>query len=110
MDGSGQRGGAPRTGRSGSSSGGVSTTRRVIELVRSSQRLPPDEPLGADAFLLERGLALDSVALLELMLALEEGFELRIEDHELTRENFETVAALAQLIDRKLAGSPPADA
>jgi acyl carrier protein len=72
----------------------------VIEAVRSSQRLAADEPLGAETFLIERGLALDSVALLDLVLALEECFGLRIDEKDVVAENFETIACVARLIDR----------
>lgn len=84
---------------------GRDTLQTVIELVRSSQRLPPDEPLDATSFLIERGLALDSVALLELVLAIEDRFGFRIGEEELVLANFETLACVGALIDRKLAAS-----
>ncbi|MBW2414662.1 MAG: acyl carrier protein, partial [Deltaproteobacteria bacterium] len=54
----------------------------------------------AETFLLERGLALDSVSLLDLVLALEERFGLRIAEDDVVAENFETIARVAELIDR----------
>ncbi|MBW2279770.1 MAG: acyl carrier protein [Deltaproteobacteria bacterium] len=72
----------------------------VIESVRSSQQLAAEEPLDAETFLLERGLALDSVSLLDLVLALEERFGLRIAEDDVVAENFETIARVAELIDR----------
>jgi acyl carrier protein len=86
------------------------TTESVISIIRSSQGLPADEPLDGNLYLIEKGLAFDSVALLELALALEEYFELRIDDREMTTENFETVAAVVKLIERKLETSAPIDA
>jgi acyl carrier protein len=72
----------------------------VIECVLSSQRLAAEEPLEAETFLLERGLALDSVSLLDLVLALEERFGLRIAEDDVVAENFETISRVAKLIDR----------
>jgi len=72
----------------------------VIGSVRSSQQLAAGEPLDAETFLLGRGLALDSVSLLDLVLALEERFGLRIAEDDVVAENFETIARVAKLIDR----------
>lgn len=72
----------------------------VIETVRSSLQLAAEEPLDAETFLLERGLALDSVSLLDLVLALEGRFGLRIAEDDVVTENFETIACVAKLIDR----------
>lgn len=80
------------------------TIEGVISVIRSSQGLPAGEPLDGSVYLIEKGLAFDSVALLELSLALEETFGLRVEDREMTTENFETVAAVAAFIERKLGG------
>jgi threonine synthase len=78
--------------------------QQVIEVVRRSQRLKPEEPLDAATVLLDRGLALDSVALLELLLGLEKRFTCRIEDGEVTPENFSTIGAVVELIRRKKSG------
>lgn len=88
----------------------MSRIEAVIEVVRSSQRLATDEPLDAETFLLERGLALDSVPLLDLVLALEERFQLRIAEDDVTPENFETIACVASLIGRTISREAPIDA
>ena len=74
----------------------------VVAVLRQSQRLRRDLPLGAETVLLETGLALDSVALLELLLGLENHFERRIEEHEVTMENFRTIGAVARFVAAKL--------
>lgn len=52
----------------------------------------------------EAGLGLDSMAAVELLVGIEEAFGVRIDDHDLTASNFETVRSVAQLVHRKIAG------
>ena len=94
----------------GASTPDEATVESVISIVRASQSLPADELLDGKTHLLDQGLALDSVALLELALALEGRFECRFEAHELTTENFETVTGVAKLIDLKLESAASIDA
>jgi threonine synthase len=82
----------------------------VIEALRGSQQVPGDLALHADTVLLDGGLALDSVAVLELLVALEQRFALRIDEHEVTAENLQTVGALARLMATKIAAASRADA
>lgn len=77
----------------------------VIEELRRSQHLPESLSLDAGTALLNAGLALDSIGVLELLLSLESRFARRIEEHEVTMENLASVGALARLIAAKLAGS-----
>ena len=49
------------------------------------------------------GLGLDSVDALELVVALEKEFSLRIQSHEVGREAFASVAALAEYVESRLA-------
>lgn len=81
----------------------------VVEVVRSSQRLAPDEPLEAGTILLDHGLALDSVALLDLVLALEERFSIRFADQDIAPAHFQSIASVARLVDRIRAGGPRSD-
>ena len=46
---------------------------------------------------------LDSLAVMELVLALEERFDITIEGEDVTAEVFETLASLAAFVDAKLA-------
>jgi len=56
------------------------------------------------------GLGLDSVDALELVVALEREFSLRIQSHEVGREAFGSVATLARYIDGRLATADGAHA
>ena len=76
---------------------------QVVRVVRQSQRLGADEPLDASTELVEAGLNLDSVAVLELLLALEKHFACRIEEREVTTANFQTIGSVTELVRRKLA-------
>lgn len=82
----------------------------VVDALRGSQRLSGELALRADTVLLDGGLALDSVAVLELLVALENRFALRIDEHEVTAENLQTVGALAELMTSKLAAARRSDA
>jgi threonine synthase len=80
---------------------------QVVRVVRESQRLSPGEPLDAATELVDGGLSLDSVSVLELLLALEKHFACRIEEGEVTSANLQTIGATAELVRRKLT-LPPA--
>lgn len=56
--------------------------------------------IGDDEPLFEGGLGLDSVDALEIVVALEQAYGIRIRGHEVPRESFETVAKLQKLVDR----------
>jgi acyl carrier protein len=58
-----------------------------------------------DAPLFGEGLGLDSVDALELVVALEKEFGIRIQNHEVGREAFASVNALAAFIDGRLAAA-----
>jgi len=64
-----------------------------------------------DAPLFGEGLGLDSVDALELVVALEKEFGIRVQNHEVGKEAFASVGALASFIEGRLAvaGSPNAD-
>jgi len=56
------------------------------------------------------GLGLDSIDALELVVALEKEFGLRIQSHEVGREAFASVGTLAAYVDGRLATVGDADA
>ena len=62
-----------------------------------AQNIEDDVPLFGD------GLGLDSVDALELVVALEKEFSLRIQSHEVGREAFASVATLAAYVETRLA-------
>jgi acyl carrier protein len=69
---------------------------RIFRLVRHT--LPPDgaAELGADQSLQDAGLK--SLDMVTLMLAVEAEFDLEIPQHEMTPENFQSVAAIGRLV------------
>lgn len=58
--------------------------------------------IGADTQLLGNLPELDSMAVLELIAALEERFGVSIDDDEVTAEVFDTLGTLAALVDEKV--------
>jgi len=59
-------------------------------------------PLSDDASFLEEGIV-DSTGVLELVMFVEETFNITVEDEEIVPENFDAVAPLAAYIRRKTA-------
>jgi acyl carrier protein len=76
--------------------------RLIIEHLNLEGMTP--DMIEDDALLFGEGLGLDSVDALELVVALEKTWGIRIEDQESTREAFATVASLAAFVDRTRAG------
>lgn len=71
----------------------------VIELLTSEHILEPQEPLAPDTDLFSMGL--DSMAMMQLLLLIEERFQLTINPAEMTRERFATASALAGFLGEK---------
>ena len=65
-----------------------------------------DSTVANDASLLDSGLV-DSTGILEVVLFLEQAFEISIEDEEVLPENFDSIERLASFVERKL-GTPAA--
>lgn len=61
------------------------------DLVGGAARLRPDQSLIA-------GGLIDSLAVLDIVAFLEERFAIRFEPEDLTGENFDSIAAMAQLV------------
>ena len=77
----------------------------VIRVLRRTQSLPDDFPIDADTRLLRAGLGLDSVAVLEFVMGLEDEFGCRIDDDEMSPRWFSSVGAVIGFLERKLAAS-----
>ena len=78
---------------------------QVCVLVARTLDLPPDlRPVGAETRLYGRGLGLDSVDALRLVAALEEEFDITIDDTELTPSIFERIGSLVSLVRRLTRG------
>ncbi|WP_395730059.1 acyl carrier protein [Prosthecobacter sp.] len=71
----------------------------VIELLTTEHILEPQEPLTHDTDLFSMGL--DSMAMMQLLLLIEERFQLTINPAEMTRERFTTASALAGFLGEK---------
>jgi acyl carrier protein len=87
----------------------ATTAQRIKRLLVEKLHLEGLTPEGIadDMPLFGDGLGLDSVDALELVVALEREFTLRIQSHEVGREAFVSVAALAAYVEGRL--SPAAD-
>ena len=85
---------------------------RIKQLIVDALHLEGLAPrdIADDAPLFGEGLGLDSVDALELVVALEKEFGVRIQSHEVGREAFASVRTLAAFVDGRLAaaGSPNA--
>ncbi|MBL9129825.1 MAG: hypothetical protein JNG86_01405 [Verrucomicrobiaceae bacterium] len=75
------------------------TAADVIDLLTTEHILEPEEPITPEADLFALGL--DSMAMMQLMLQIEERFRLSISPAELTRERFATAKALAAFLAEK---------
>ena len=90
----------------------ATTVQRIKRLLVDTLHLDGLTPESIDpqAPLFGEGLGLDSVDALELVVALEKEFGLRIESHEVGREAFASVGTLAAYVDGRLARADDADA
>ena len=81
-----------------------STIERVAAIVARVGRLGPQERISESTPLVGGGIALDSVSLLELLLAIEQEFGMEVDAEELLKAKaLHTVGALAAFIDAKAA-------
>lgn len=85
--------------------------KRLIVESLNLEGLTPDE-IADDAPLFGQGLGLDSVDALELVVALEKEYGLKIQSHEVDKTAFASVANLADFVASVLArtsGAPSSD-
>ena len=83
----------------------MSTLERVIRIIRQAAGLQPDEPVGAETGLVGSGLWLDSVAVLELLIALEKEFGIELDRTALSRAGaLSTVGSLTDLVHSLIRG------
>lgn len=64
-----------------------------------------ESSLASDASFLEQGIV-DSTGVLEIVLFLEEGFGIKVNDYEMTPENLDSVNNIVAFIHRKTAQAP----
>lgn len=64
-------------------------------------KVAPDS-IPADLPLIDKGLGLDSVSILQLIGSIEEMFSIRVDDTDITRELFRDIRTLGNYVRRKL--------
>lgn len=83
---------------------------RVLKVLAETAKLPPGTELDTETYLMERGLALDSVTMLELSLALEKEFGMKIPEDDLSAANFRTIGSIADYFRLRLSAAAQAKA
>lgn len=79
-----------------------SIEQTLIDYIESTGRGSVEKgKLGLDEALIDKGL-LDSVGVLQLVVFIEEKFDVTIEDDEVVPENFETVRTIGRYVRQKL--------
>ena len=70
---------------------------KKVLVSRMAQHLNPDD-IQSDTPLMKKGLALDSVALLEFVVGIEEEFGIFLDDNALSAEHFQTLDTVARFV------------
>lgn len=71
---------------------------KLLEIIQT-EILDSSEPLTIQTDLFEAGL--DSMAIMQLLLHIEDHFEVALEPADLSRENFQTIPRIVSLIESK---------
>ena len=76
---------------------------QVVEVIRNSVNLHhlEDSRFGADTSLRDGGLELDSVDILEIIVAVEHRFGVKIDDAEVGKKYFRTIGTIAEFVQLK---------
>jgi acyl carrier protein len=77
----------------------------VAAMLRELQLSTSTEPLLETTGLLGRGIGLDSMEVLQLVVAAEDQFDVTIDESQLKPEYFRTVGALATFLERRILSS-----
>lgn len=84
----------------------MTTLDRIIPILRRAAGLADEERLDADTGLVGSGLSLDSVAVLELVVAIENEFAIELTQAQLIESQaLRTLGALAALVDAQSPGA-----
>ncbi len=78
------------------------TPAAILELIEEHQIVDPQEPLTATTDLFGQGL--DSMAMMQLLLHIEDRFGVQVTPAEMTRDRFQTAAAIAGFLTGKAGG------
>lgn len=74
----------------------------VAEMLHQLQLTDPAEPVDETTGLLGRGIGLDSMEVLQLVVAAEERFDLTVDESELKPDYFRTVGAFADFLEGRI--------
>ncbi len=75
------------------------STGRVLRVIEESLELPSSSlPLTVETTLIGEGLGTDSIEILRLVAALEEEFDLEIDDERLTLGHFHSAGTVAEFV------------
>lgn len=74
---------------------------KEILIEKSEVDMKPQD-IGDTDYLLSGGLNMDSIIMIEVLVAIEEEFNVVFEDYELTEENMVSVQVIADLVESKL--------
>lgn len=77
----------------------------VAAMLHELQLTASSEPLEETTGLLGRGIGLDSMEVLQLVVAAEDRFDLTIDESQLKREYFRTVGAFATFLEGRMLSS-----
>jgi acyl carrier protein len=77
----------------------IAAALHELRLVRSL------DPIAEESGLLGKGIGLDSLEVLQLVVAAEERFDLTVDESELKPEHFRTVGSFASFLGERLSGS-----
>lgn len=80
----------------------MSTRDRIAAFIKTTFYVPDGFEVADDASLLDAGI-IDSTGTLEVISFLEAEFGMRVEDHEITSENLDSVDRIAGFVARKTA-------
>lgn len=79
-----------------------STLQTVITLIRKTTGLPPSTDISSDTPILSTGLCLDSITILELLLAMEQHFGIELDAGELSKTKaLASVGTLVAFVETK---------
>jgi acyl carrier protein len=86
----------------GDAAGRAALLQAVCRLLAERLGLAPGGPLDESTGLLGQGIGLDSVEVLQLVSAIEERYDLTIDDDDLQREHFATLGTVVSFIAERL--------
>jgi acyl carrier protein len=77
--------------------------KRLVPLIKTSIHSDDKDTLSDNAVLFGQDGVFDSVAVLKLIISIEEAFSITIDEQDIAPANFKTLAALTRYIESKVA-------